>query len=312
MGHDHHQLSRNRQLSRKLIIATTATALFVVAQLFAGYVSNSLALIGDAIHNVTDTFALLLAFAAVRLQRRPATREKSYGYHRAGILAAFINAATLAALTVFIFIEAFNRISHPTMVNDVAMLVTAAVGIVLNVAITFSLRREGRSDVNIRSAVIHMLGDAVSSVGIVIAAILIRTTGVMQWDPAISILIGILILWSSWGILKESVNLLLEGTPSGIDPTTVTQSLGTIAGILGIHHLHIWALGPSMPALSAHLMVGDVPVKSTARILDEVNALLLRDYNIAHTTIQFEFATCAEDDPYCVPFNVEVGTSQDK
>lgn len=312
MGHDHHPHSRNRQLSRKLIIATTATALFVVAQLIAGYASNSLALIGDAIHNVTDTFALLLAFAAVRLQRRPATREKSYGYHRAGILAAFVNAATLAGLTVFLFIEAFNRFRHPAVVNDVAMLVTAAAGIVLNVAITFSLRREGRHDVNIRSAVMHMLGDAVSSVGIVIAAILIRTTGVQQWDAAISVLIGILILWSSWGILKESVNLLLEGTPSGIDPTTVTQSLGTIPGILGIHHLHIWALGPSMPALSAHLMVGDVPVKSTARILDEVSALLLRDYNIAHTTIQFEFATCAEDDPYCVSFNVEVGTSQDR
>ena len=312
MGHDHPHPSETQKLSRKLIIATAATALFVVAQLVAGYAANSLALIGDAIHNVTDTFALLLALAAVRLQRRPATQEKTYGYHRAGILAAFINAATLAALTVFIFIEAVDRFRNPAAVNDVAMMATAIAGIMLNAAITFSLRREGRADVNIRSAVMHMLGDAISSVGIVIAAILIRTTGVQQWDPAISVLIGILILWSSWGILKESVNLLLEGTPSGIDPSVVTQSIGTISGILGIHHLHIWALGPSMPALSAHLMVGDVPVKSTSRILDDVNALLLRDYGIRHTTIQFEFTSCAADDPFCVSFNVEVGTSRGK
>ena len=311
MAHDH-QHHDHEQLSRKLLIATAATALFVVAQLVVGYASNSLALIGDAIHNVTDTFALLIAFAAVRLQRKPATHAKSYGYHRAGILAAFINAATLAALTVFLFIEAFRRFREPAAVNEFAMLVTACAGIVLNLAITFSLRREGRDDVNIRSAVVHMLGDAISSVGIVIAAILIRTTGVQQWDPAVSVLIGILILWSSWGILKESVNLLLEGTPSGIDPMTVTRSIGTIKGILGIHHLHIWALGPSRPALSAHLMVGDVPVKTTGSLLDEVNALLLRDYGISHTTIQFEFANCAADDPRCVTFSVEVGTTRDR
>ena len=311
MGQDHpHPDTQN--LSRKLIIATAATVLFVVAQLVAGFVANSLALIGDAIHNVTDTFALLLALAAVRLQRKAPTQEKSYGYHRAGILAAFVNAATLAALTVFIFIEAFHRFRSPGIVNENAMFITAIAGIALNVAITFSLRREGKSDVNIRSAVMHMLGDAISSVGIVIAAILIRTTGVQQWDAAVSVVIGLLILWSSWGILKESVNLLLEGTPSGIDPKVVTQSIGTISGILGIHHLHIWALGPSKPALSAHLMVGDVPLKSTSRILDDVNALLLRDYGISHTTIQFEFAICATDDPSCVPFNVEVGTSQDR
>jgi cobalt-zinc-cadmium efflux system protein len=310
MAHDHHH--HGTHVSRKLLIATAATALFVVAQLVVGYSANSLALIGDAIHNVTDTFALMLAYAAVHLQRRPATHAKSYGYHRAGILAAFINAATLAALTVYIFVEAIHRFRSPARVNDVAMLVTAIAGIALNVAITYALRREGRDDVNIRSAVMHMLGDAISSAGIVIAAILIRTTGVQQWDPAISVLIGILILWSSWGILKESVNLLLEGTPSGIDPVLVTRSIGSVRGILGIHHLHIWALGPSMPALSAHLMVGDVPVKMTDRILDDVNALLLRDYGISHTTIQFEFASCAEDDPRCVSFNVEVGTTQDR
>src|SRR6185436_17376543 len=149
---------------------------------------------------------------------------------------------------------------------------------------------------------LHMFGDAASSAGIIVAAVLIRVTGSPKWDPAVSLLIGALILWSSWGILRETVNLLLEGTPSGIDPSAVTQSLGAIDGVHGVHHLHIWAVGPSSPALSCHLMVGDVPLKNTARILEDVNAILLRDYRISHTTIQFELAECDTDDPYCVAF----------
>jgi cobalt-zinc-cadmium efflux system protein len=306
-GHDHP--ARHQTVSRKLSVATAATAAFVVAQLLIGFGANSLALIGDAIHNFTDTLALLLALLAVKLERRPATSEKSYGYQRAGILAAFINAGALVGLTVYLFIEAFHRFRDPHPVNDVAMLVTALAGIILNVAITLSLRREGREDVNIRSAVIHMVGDALSSVGIVVAAMLIRFTGMPQWDAAISILIGLLILWSSWGILKETVNLLLEGTPSGIDPGEVTRALGRTEGILGVHHLHIWALGPATPAMSCHLMVGDVPVKSTAQLLDQVNEMLSDEYGIAHTTIQFEFANCSEDDPYCVPYTERATSS---
>jgi cobalt-zinc-cadmium efflux system protein len=308
MGHDHHSHShhhsRNETVSRKLTIAAAATVAFVVVQVVVGLTSNSLALLGDALHNFTDSLALLLALAAVRLERRAPSPEKSYGYHRAGILAAFVNAATLVALTVFIFIEAFDRFRHPALVSERAMIITAVLGIVLNLMITFALRREGREDVNVRSAVVHMMGDTISSVGIIVAAILIRTTGSTQWDAMVSVLIGVLIIWSSWGILRESVNLLLEGTPTGIDPVAVTNSLGAIEGVFGVHHLHIWALGPSLPALSCHLMVGDVPMKTTQKLLDEVKSMLQRDYRIAHATIQFEFAGCAADDPYCVPYSV--------
>ena len=297
MGHHH------GTVSRKLTVASVATAAFVVAQLAIGYAANSLALIGDAIHNVTDTIALLLALAAVHIERRPPTHAKSYGYQRAGVLAAFINAGLLVGLTIFLFIEAVDRFRTPHPVNDVAMLVTAVAGILLNVGITFALRHEGREDVNIRSAVVHMVGDALSSVGIVIAAVLIRITGMHQWDAAISVLIGVLILWSSWGILKETINLLLEGTPSGIDPEEVTRELRNTEGILGVHHLHIWALGPATPAMSCHLMVGDVPVKSTSLLLDQINDMLSSKYGIAHTTIQFEFANCAADDAFCIPYS---------
>ena len=182
------------------------------------------------------------------------------------------------------------------------MLVTAAAALVLNGVITLWLRGEGRHDLNIRGAVLHMLGDAISSAGIIAAALLILRTGALFWDPAVSIAIGVLILWSSWGILREAINLLLEGTPEGIDPEAVTRAIAALDGVDGVHHLHIWALGASRPALSCHLMVGDIPVRSTGNLLARVNAMLEREYGITHTTIQFEFATCDVDDPYCVPY----------
>jgi cobalt-zinc-cadmium efflux system protein len=300
--HHHHHPPHDGNVSRKLVIATIATGLFVVIEAVIGFRSNSLALVGDALHNFTDALALLLALAAVRFEKRPANPGKSYGYHRAGVLAAFINAGTLAAFTIYIFVEAFQRLRAPEAVNSLAMLVTAAIALVLNGSITWSLHNEGKDDLNIRSAVLHMLGDAISSAGIIVAAILIRVTLHTFWDPAVSVLIGVGILWSSWGILREAVNLLLEGTPAGIDPDEVTRAIAAIDGVFGVHHLHIWALAPSRPALSCHLMVGDVPVRHTGTLLEQVNELLAHEFAIAHTTIQFEFANCEADDPYCVPY----------
>lgn len=296
--HHHHHVS----VSRKLTIATGVNLVVVAAELIIGFWAGSLALIGDALHNLTDAVALLIALGAVLLARRAPTSMKSFGYQRAGILAAFINAAMLVTFTLFVFREAYERLQHPQPVQASAMLIMAAIALAVNGGTAYSLHRESREDVNIRGAFVHMIGDAVASFGIIIAAVLIRITGNPLWDAGVSIFIGLLILWSSYGVLRESVNLLLEGTPSAIDPDEVTQALGRIEGIYGVHHLHIWALGPSSPALSAHLMVGDVPLSSTSRILAEINAMLAREYRIAHTTIQFEYAMCAEDDPFCVPF----------
>jgi cobalt-zinc-cadmium efflux system protein len=301
-GHAHHDHDHSHVVGRKLAIATGANVVVVIAELTIGLWSDSLALIGDALHNATDAVALILALVAVILARRPATEEKTYGYQRAGVLAAFINAAMLVTFTIFFLKEAWERLQQPHDVQTTAMLGMAAVALAVNTATALSLHGESRDDVNIRGAVVHMIGDAVSSAGIIVAALIIRFTGAMQWDAIVSMAIGALILWSSYGVLKESVNLLLEGTPSGIDPLLVQNALGQIEGIYGVHHLHIWALGPSSPALSCHLMVGDVPVKSTTRLLDEINAMLARDFRIAHTTIQFEFAMCAADDPFCVPY----------
>jgi cobalt-zinc-cadmium efflux system protein len=306
MSHDH-QHHHGIEVSQKLVVATVFTIVFVVVEIVAGCSAHSLALISDAFHNFTDAVALVIALVAVKLERRPATDEKSFGYQRAGILAAFINAGTLVALTAYIVIEAVARFQKPEPVASTPMLVVAIAALALNTAITLALRREGAHDVNIRSAVVHMLGDAISSLGIIGAAILIRVTASPRWDPAISIAIGALILWSSWGILGETVNLLLEGTPSGIDPTDVTRALGEVGGVQGVHHLHIWALGPSRPALSCHLMVGDVPVRSTAAMLDQVKTTLHSRYGIVHATVQFEFVECVDGDPYCVPVSSESG-----
>ena len=301
--HSHAHHSPSAGVSRKLIIASCATLSFVVIELTVGIKAHSLALVGDAFHNFTDTLALLLALFAIRLERRPATSAKSYGYHRAGVLAAFINAGVLVALTIFLFIESADRLQHPAAVDSQAMLLTAIVAVVLNGAITLSLRSEGKHDLNVRGAALHMLSDAVASAGIIIAALLIRSTGRAFWDPATSMIIGVLILWSSWGILREAINLLLEGTPVGIDPQAVSRAIAAVEGVNGVHHLHIWALGAARPALSCHLMVDDVPVRVTGNVLTQINELLAHDFGIAHTTIQFEFANCDVDDPFCVPYS---------
>lgn len=304
MAHAHHHghsHDHSHHVSRKLTIATAANLFVVVAEIAIGLYAGSLALIGDALHNLTDAGALVIALMAIRLERRTPTPEKSFGYHRAGILAAFINAGMLAAFALFIFSESWERLQTPHPVHTNLMLVMAAIALLVNGLTAISLHHESREDVNVRGAFVHMIGDAIGSAGIIVAALLIRATGTTIWDAVVSALIGVLILWSSYGVLRESVNLLLEGTPAGIDPDVVTQSLGQIDGILGVHHLHIWALGPSSPALSCHIMVGDVPVKTTSRLLEEINGLLKHEYRIVHTTIQFEFAECAEDDPYCVP-----------
>lgn len=303
-GHHHHSHAHetSRTVSRKLTLATAANLVVVVAEIVLGIYAGSLALIGDALHNLTDAGALVIALVAVRLQRRAPTAGMTFGYQRAGILAAFINAGMLVAFALFIFREAWDRLQAPREIHTLTMLWTAAVALLINGATAYSIHRESRDDVNIRGAFIHMIGDAIGSGGIIVAAALIRATGTTWWDAAVSICIGALILWSSYGVLRESVNLLLEGTPSGIDPDKVMHSLGAIDGILGVHHLHIWALGPSRPALSCHIMVGDVPLKTTSRLLDEITTMLARDHGIVHTTVQFEFAECSADDPFCIPF----------
>lgn len=301
-SHDHsgHAAGSGESLRTKLLIATGATLLFVGIELVVGVLANALALIGDALHNVTDAVALALALAVVVLEKKPATSAKSYGYQRAGILVAFVNAAALVGLTIFLLVEAWERFQNPEPVDSVWMIGVAALGICLNLGITVWLRHESRDDLNIRAAVLHLVGDTISSAGVILAALLIMWTGEPVWDPIVTVVIAGLILWSAWDILKETVNLLLEGTPRWIDPADVAKDLADEEDVYGVHHLHIWAIAPTKPALSCHLMLGDVSLKSTGAVLSRVTAMLSERYGIVHTTIQFEHMGCPVDDPYCV------------
>ncbi|MBW3563687.1 MAG: cation diffusion facilitator family transporter [Acidobacteria bacterium] len=304
--HHHHPTT----VSLKLKVSALATVLFVVVELVAGILANALALVGDALHNLTDSVALLLALFVVWLEVLPRSQSKTFGYQRAGILAAFVNAGFLVAFTIYLLVEAWHRFRQPEAIDSFTMIWVAAIGILLNVAITLWLRKESADDINIRAATVHLFGDTLSSAGVIVAALLIRFTGNSIFDPIVTGLIAILIFWSAWGILKETINLLLEGTPDGIDPDEITTRLASQPGVLDVHHVHIWAIAPTRPALSCHLKLGDVSLASTASILERATTLLQAEYGITHTTIQFEHDTgCPDDDPHCITSEVQVITS---
>jgi cobalt-zinc-cadmium efflux system protein len=275
-----------------------ATILFVVVEAVAGFRSGSLALVSDAGHNFTDALALVLATIGVYMQSKPADSVKTFGYHRAGVLTAFVNALTLVAISVFIFYEAWQRFVHPRHIAEWTMFWVAVAALALNGGIMWGLHRDKDRDLNIRAAFVHMLGDAVSSAGIIAGAIAIHFTGLDVIDPALSVLIGILIVWTAWDIIQESLNVLLEGLPRGIELNQVTGALRKIDGVVDVHDLHIWSLGSSAHALSCHVLIEDMPPSESNAILQRLNDVLSK-YEINHTTIQFEHSKCALSDAPC-------------
>jgi cobalt-zinc-cadmium efflux system protein len=285
--------------SRRLEIALLVTAVFVLGEGTAGIYSNSLALLSDAAHNFTDALALGLSLYTLRLSQRPANHSKTFGYHRAGILAALVNAATLSGIAGLICYEALRRLVAPPAVQEDVIIVMALVAFVMNTLIAFALRQPGKHDLNVRSAFVHMAGDAVSTLGVFAAGIAIALTGLTRLDPLASILISAIIIWSSWGILRETVDILLEGTPRGIDMDAMLRDLMQIQGVYGVHDLHAWSINSNLRTLSAHVLTGDVPISAGAAIQREINQLLLQHYNIAHTALQLECVDCSPDALYC-------------
>ena len=285
--------------SRRLEIALLITALFVLGEGVAGIYSNSLALLSDAAHNFTDALALGLSLYALRLSQRPANHSKTFGYHRAGILAALVNAATLSGIAVLICYEALRRLTAPPAVREDVIIVVALVAFVMNTLIAFALHQPGQHDLNVRSAFVHMASDAVSTLGVFAAGIAIALTGLTGLDPLASILISAIIIWSSWGILRETVDILLEGTPRGIDMDAMLRDLMQIQGVYGVHDLHAWSINSNLRTLSAHVLTGDVSISAGATIQREINQVLLQHYNIAHTALQLECEDCSPDALYC-------------
>jgi cobalt-zinc-cadmium efflux system protein len=282
------------------------TVAFVAVEVYAGFRSGSLALLSDAGHNFTDALALFLSWFCFYLQTKPADETKTYGYHRAGVLAAFVNAVTLIVLSAWILYESVVRLRNPQPVQYSVMLVIAALALVMNGGIMLSLRSASKNDINVRSAFIHMLGDALGSIAIMAGALIIRFTGWVRADPILSIVIAGLIVWTAWDIVRESLNILLEGLPRGIDLNHVGASMKDVAGVLGVHDLHIWSLGSSVHALSCHVLIEDVPPSTSDSILRRLNHLLADRYRIFHTTVQFEHVSCAISESGCaIPVSAE-------
>ena len=297
-SHSHSgRVLQRHDLGRLLKVSTILTLLFVGLALAAGYYAHSLALISEAWHNFSDTLALLLSWFAVYVQGRPPDAVKTFGYHRAGVLAAFVNAVTLVGISLYIFYESYQRLLNPPAVHAGVMMAVAVVGLALNAGISAALLRSAKGDVNIRSAFVHMVGDALGSGGVLLGALLIHLTGIQAIDPLLSILIGGLILWTSWDIIQEALNILLEGLPRGMTLEQLTAAMKEIPGVVDVHDLHVWTLGAQMHALSCHIRIADIPPSESEQILRQVNQRLDDQFHISHTTIQFDHETCKDQCP---------------
>ena len=272
-------------------VSLGVTAAYIVLLVVAGIRAHSLALLSEAGHNLTDFVALLLSLVAVYLQSRPPSATHTYGYHRAGVLAALVNAATLVIVSFLIFYEAVKRIQRPQMVHAGTMMWVAAAGVVMNGAIALMLYRADH-DVNIRSALLHEIGDTLSTAVVICGGWAILATGQWWIDPALSLAIGALILWSSFGIMRETLNILLEGTPRGMKLGLVEAAIRAVDGVNDVHDLHVWSIGSETSALSCHISIADIPPSVSERILRDVKECLHHEFSIDHTTIQFEHAVC--------------------
>jgi cobalt-zinc-cadmium efflux system protein len=279
-----------------------ATAAYVAVTFVFGLRAHSLALLSEAGHNVSDFLALLLSFAAVHFQTRPADSARTFGYQRAGVLAAFVNAASLVVIALWIGLEAFHRLYAPVPVQPRLMMVVAAAGVLMNGVIAALLWGVAR-DVNMRSAFLHMAGDTLSTAAVIAGGLAILLTGQYWIDPVLSILIAALILWSSWGIIRETLNILLEGTPRGIDLSQIRREMESVSGVRNVHDLHCWSLGSQSRALACHVTIADIPPSESAAILEHVNHILKDHFHIAHTTIQFEHENCPELHGCVVPID---------
>ena len=294
--------------SRVLWVSMLATLAYVALTLIAGLRAHSLALISEAGHNMSDFLALALSFVAVYFQSRPPTQQKTFGYQRAGVLAAFLNASTLIVISLWIGVEAVHRLSTPVTVQPQLMMWVAAAGVLMNGVIAALLWGVAR-DVNLRSTFLHMAGDTLSTAAVIAGGAGILWTGQNWIDPVLSILIAALILWSSFDIVRETLNILLEGTPRGLALNKIRDGLETIEGVINVHDLHVWSLGSQSHALACHVTIDDIPPSESNCILLKINSVARENFHIHHTTIQFEHANCAELEGCVVPMDEMVAST---
>ncbi len=300
--HDHGHAGRAHFALRPSVLgwAMAATLGLVVAEVFGGILGRSVALLNDALHNLSDVPALGISYLAMRWAERPADSEKTYGYHRAGTLAAFTNAFVLVLLSLWLGYEAVQRLRIPVEVIESWMIWTSIAALAVNGGITLALLR-GRGDLNLRSILIHNFGDALSNIAIVAGALIIRATGAHWIDPLLGLAIGLLVLWSSIGILRESSHLLLEGRPHEMSVEDVARAILTVEGVQEVHDVHVWSLGGGHNALSLHARIPDMHLDECERLLVAIQQLAAKQFGIGHTTVQLERAGLPAKSGYVMP-----------
>ena len=310
-GHNHSALGGHvHATGTKLKWAFFATFFILAVEVVGGSLANSLALLSDAGHVLTDVAALGLAwFAAVQAQKPP-TLDKTFGYHRTGILAALANSLTLIIIAFVILYEAFHRFQNPQPVESTIMYISASVGVIVNLAIAFGIRG-GEANLNVRSALLHVLGDAAASAGVIIGAVIMQFT---QWyviDPIISVLIALMIAWNAWKIVRETLNILMEGAPDNFEYDRLLAFVRTLPGAKDIHDLHVWSVTPERVALSCHLILDpNSSLERSTEIVQQLKQYILKEFSISHTTIEVEIGTgqCGCNDLLCEETLWESGT----
>ncbi len=288
--HSHHHHHHSLKATWVVKLALVATLALVVTEFVVGSMSHSLALVSDGWHNLTDVPSLILSWIALYFERRPPDERKTFGYQRAGVLVAFVNALLLVAVGSYLFYEAYSRIMHPEPVASGAMLLVGIIALVVNGGISWGLLGE-QSDLNMRAVFIHNLGDAISNVAIIAGAWIIgRSPRFTIVDPILGFLIAALVVWSAVGIISDSVNILMESLPKGMTLEKVAVAMLKVQGVKEVHDMHIWCLGSNSQALSCHLQIRDMPTSETEQIAHQIREVLAHEFQILHTTIQFEHA----------------------
>jgi cobalt-zinc-cadmium efflux system protein len=280
---------------RNMLSVLSITAGIMIAEIIGGLLANSLALLSDAGHMLTDILALSLSLVAMRFARKPPTPAKTFGFYRLEILAAFFNGMLLLIISFYIFYEAYHRLIDPREIKGLFMLIVAAIGLLANGVGIAILRKSANRSLNVRPAFFHLLGDTISSAGVIVGGIVIIYTGWYMVDPIVSILIGGLILRGAYSLVRESIDILLEATPKDIDVEEMIGDLVRIEGVKEVHHLHLWTITSGIYAISAHVVIDDLLISKSSQILEEIERLLQGNYSMEHITIQFESESCGDD-----------------
>lgn len=291
------ELSTAGQHRRALTVTFGLTFTYFIVEVVGGLLTNSLALLADAAHMLTDVFGLGLALFAIWISQRPANAAKTYGYYRVEILAALANALVLFWVSFYILYEAYRRFQEPPEVNSLPMMIVALVGLAVNLVGIYNLRRGSKESLNVQGAFLEVVSDTLGSLGVIAAGLIMYFTGWYYADPIFSVLIGLFILPRTWGLMMQAVNVLLEGTPAHINLKSVEETMRSASGVAAVHDLHVWTITSGMDSLSAHIVLtDDVPLQAGQKILETLNAQLKEKFGVEHTTIQVEYASLAQEE----------------